>query len=106
MCLKGAGNPARGLQVASLLIQLKGFPGGTSGKEPTCQCGRCERCGFNPWDRKIPWKREWQPTQVCLPGESHEQRNLAGYGPEGRKESDPDSAALTHTPGPSLRASF
>ena len=30
---------------------------------------------------KIPWKRKWQPTPVCLPGESHGQRSLEGYGP-------------------------
>ena len=24
-----------------------GFPGGTSGKEPTCQCRRHKRCGFD-----------------------------------------------------------
>ena len=29
--------------------------------------------------RKIPWRREWQPTPVFLPGESHGQRRLAGY---------------------------
>ena len=22
---------------------------------------QCRRPGFNPWARKIPWKREWQP---------------------------------------------
>ena len=35
--------------------------------------------GFHPWVRKIPWKREWQPTPVFLPGEFHRQRNLVGY---------------------------
>ena len=50
-----------------------GFPGGASGKEPTCQCRRRNRHKFNPWVRKIPWKRKWQPTPVFLPGESHEQ---------------------------------
>jgi len=40
-----------------------------------------ERCGFDPWVGKIPWRREWQPTPVFLSGESHEQRSLAGYGP-------------------------
>ena len=30
-----------------------GFPGGASGKEPTCQCRRCKRCGFDPWVGKI-----------------------------------------------------
>ena len=24
---------------------------------------------FNPWVRKIPWRRAWQPTPVFLPGE-------------------------------------
>ena len=43
---------------------------------------------FDPWVRKIPWRREWQPTPVFLPGESHGQRSLAGYSPWGRKESD------------------
>ena len=33
-----------------------------------------------PWVRKIPWRREWLPTPVFLPGEFHGQRSLAGYG--------------------------
>ena len=37
---------------------------------------------------KIPWRREWQSTPVFLPGESHGQRSLGGYSPQGRKESD------------------
>ena len=43
---------------------------------------------FNPWVRKIPWKRAWQPSPVFLPGESHGQRSLAGFSPWGCKESD------------------
>ena len=34
---------------------------------------------MDPWVRKIPWKRAWQPTPVFLSGESHGQRSLAGY---------------------------
>ena len=30
-----------------------------------------------------PWRREWEPTPVFLPGESHGQRSLAGYSPWG-----------------------
>ena len=30
---------------------------------------------------KIPWRREWLPVPIFLPGEFHEQRNLAGYSP-------------------------
>ena len=51
-------------------------------------CLQCRRPGFDPWVRKIPWRRKWQPTPVFLPGESHGQRSLAGYSPWGRKESD------------------
>ena len=29
--------------------------------------------------RKDPLEREWQPAPAFLPGEFHEQRNLAGY---------------------------
>ena len=65
-----------------------GFPSGASGKEPACQCRRQKRHGFNPWVRKIPWRRKWQPTLGFLPEESHGQRNLAGYSPWDHKESD------------------
>ena len=36
------------------------------------------------WVRKIPWRSEWQPTPVFLPGESHGQRSLVGYSPDTR----------------------
>ena len=50
---------------------LIGFPGGASVKEPTYQCRRHKRYGFNPWVGKIPWKWAWQPTPVILPGKFH-----------------------------------
>ena len=46
-----------------------GFPGGASGKEPTCQCRRHKRCGFDSCVGKTPWRRAWQgnPLQYsCL----------------------------------------
>ena len=46
------------------------------------------RPGFDPWVGKIPWRRKWQPPPVLLPGESHGQRSLANYSPQGGKESD------------------
>ena len=55
-------------------------------KECTHQCRRRERRRFDPWVGKIPWRR--QPTPVFLPGESPEQRILAGYCPWGHKESN------------------
>ena len=62
-----------------------GFPGGTSGKEPDCQCRRQKSHGFDPWVGEIPWRRAWQPTPVFLPGESHGQRSLMGYKPWGHR---------------------
>ena len=49
---------------------------------------QCGRPGFDPWVGKIPWRREWLPTPVLLPGEFHGQRSLAGYSPWGHKEWD------------------
>ena len=43
---------------------------------------------FNHWVGKIPWKREWLPTPVFLPGEFHGQRSLVGYRPWDHKKSD------------------
>ena len=40
-----------------------------------------KRHQFNPWIRKIPWRRAWQPTPVFLPGESQGQRSLVLYSP-------------------------
>ena len=51
-------------------------------------CPQCRRPRFDPWVRKIPWRRQWHPTPVLLPGESHGQRSLVGYSPWGHKESD------------------
>ena len=42
----------------------------------------------NPWVGKIPWRREWLPAPVFLPGEFYGQRNLVGYSPWGHKELD------------------
>ena len=43
------------------------------------------RHGFNPWVRKIPWRRKWQPTPALVLRESHGQRSLAGCSPWGRR---------------------
>ena len=39
---------------------------------------QCKRPRFNPWVKKIPRSRKWQPTPVFLPGKFHGQRSLAG----------------------------
>ena len=68
-----------------------GCPGGSDGRESTCNTGLEETWvgpGFHPWVGKIPWRRAWQPTLVFLPGEFHGQRNLVGSSPWDRKELD------------------
>ena len=56
-----------------------GFPGGSAGKESTCNA----QPGIHPWVGKIPWRSEWQPTPVFWPAEFH-----GLYSPCGHKDSD------------------
>ena len=60
-------------------ISRSGFPGGTSHREPACQCRICWWQGFYPWVRKISWTRARQSLDclgnpmaiLAMPGESH-----------------------------------
>ena len=61
-----------------------GFLGGSNGKESASDAG-------DPGlilQGKMPWRREWLPTPVFLPGEFHGQKSLAGYSPWGHKQLD------------------
>ena len=50
------------------------------------------------WPHSKYWRRKWQPTPVFLPGESHGQRSLVGYGPWGRRELDTTQRlSITHS---------
>ena len=66
-----------------------GLPRRLSGNESTCQFRRPR---FDPWVKKLPWGRKWQPTPVFLPGEFHGQRSLEDYSPWGHKELDTTEA--------------
>ena len=77
-----------GLGAAQEQLLLLILVGRTSGKEPACQCRRCKTREFDPWVRKILWRRKWQRTPVFLPGESPGQRSLAGYSSQVCKELD------------------
>ena len=70
---------------SNLAAAAAGLPWWLSGRESACQC---RRCGFNPWVRKIPWRRKWQLTPVLLPDESRGQKSQVGYSPRVCKESD------------------
>ena len=63
---------------------LMGFSGGSDGKESACNAGDL---GLIPGYGRFPWRREWLPTLVFLPGEFHGQRSLAGYSSWSHKES-------------------
>ena len=80
---KSTGVGCHRLLHSNVELVVKNLPGGTSDKEPACQFRRCKRCRFNPWVKKIPWRRAWQPILVHLTGESHGQRRLVGYCPWG-----------------------
>ena len=82
------------------LIRKRSFilrlPRWLNGKEAPYQCRRHRRYRFNPWVRKIPWRREWQSTPIFLPGKFHGQRSMAGFRPWGQKESDTTEQLSTH----------
>ena len=59
----------------------RGFPGGSDERI----CLQYRRPGFDPWVRKIRWRRKWQPTLAFLPGKSYGQRSLVSYSPWGHK---------------------
>ena len=80
-------------------METPGFPGGTGIKNlPAMQ--EMQRHRFNPWVRKFPWNREWQPTPVSLPGEFHGQRSLVGYSPWGCRVGHNGVTEHTHTKTP------
>ena len=66
------------------------FLGGSwlSGKEPASQCRRFRRLEFDPWVKKILWRRKWQPTRVFYLGKSHGQRSLVSCSPWGHRDSN------------------
>ena len=64
---------------------FRGFPGGSVVRNPPSAAGDARDMGSDPWVRKLPWRRKWEPTPVFLPGKSHGQRSLVSYSPQGCK---------------------
>ena len=82
--------------------QARSFPGGTSGKEPSCQHRRPKRHRFDPQVRKVPWRRSWQPTPVFLSREApqlEEPGRLQSIGSQGVRHDRSSLAGreLNHT---------
>ena len=67
---------------------IDGFPSIIMVKNPSANAGDIRDKRYKLWVGKIPWRKAWQSTPVFLPGESHGQKRLVGYGPWGPEESD------------------
>ena len=65
-----------------------GFPGGSVIKNLPANAGDTGDMCPIPGSGRSPGGEKWLPAPVFLPGESHEQRSLVGYKPQGHKESD------------------
>ena len=73
-------------QICLLLCRVSysmcGLPWWLSGKESACQC---RRPGFDPWVRKIPWRRKWQPSPSSFAWEIPWTEEPGGYSPRGHR---------------------
>ena len=82
------------IRLAKCIPSHLGFPGVTIGKEPTCQCRRCKRRGFDPWVREdlleedtathssiLAWRIPWTedpggPWPIASQRVRHDRSNL------------------------------
>ena len=68
------------VELLDYMVVMGGFPGGASGKDPTCHCRKHET-RVPSLSRENPLQEGMATTPVFLPGESHGPRSLAGYSP-------------------------
>ena len=60
------------LEPVQMTLVIKNLP---------ANAGDMRDVGLIPGLGRFPWRREWQPTPIFLPGKSQGQRSLAGYSP-------------------------
>ena len=82
----------QGTWIKLYINNRKGFPGGTSDKEPACQYRRHKRHRFSPWVGKIHQRRAWRSTPVFLPEESPWTQGPGRLSPWAHTESDTTEA--------------
>ena len=71
---------------SAICVHVSEIPGDATGKEPACQCRGCSRdAGLTHGSGRYPGEGHAQLTPIFLLGESHGQRSLAGYSPQGLK---------------------
>ena len=75
--------PANGVYIIGLHTVYSGYYSQAAlvVKNMPAKARRRKELRFNPWVRKIPWRRAWQPAPVFLPGESRGLRSLVGSSP-------------------------
>ena len=76
----GGGSPSGKLTLKAKNSELfvASFPGGAVVKNPLAKAGDRRDVGSIPGLGRFPWRREWQPTPVFLPGKSFGCRGLVG----------------------------
>ena len=79
-----------------IILGIYGLPRWRSGKESACQCRRCGRRRFDPWIRKIPWRRKWQPSLLLLPEKILWTEEYGRLHPWGHKVPDTTKQLSTH----------
>ena len=72
-----------------------GIPGGSEGKESTCNAGDL---GLIPWLGRFPEGEHGNPLQYSCLENPHGQRSLAAYSPWGRKESNLTKHSAAQSP--------
>ena len=72
-----------------------GFPGGSEGKESTCNAGYL---GSSPWLGRYPEGEHGNPLQYSCLENPHGQRSLAAYSPWGHNESDSTKHSTAQSP--------
>ena len=78
-------------------VPLRAFLGSAVVKNLPTRAGDTGDAGLNPGFGRFPWRREWLPTPVFLPGKYHQQRSLVGLSPWGHKELDMTERLGMHT---------
>ena len=68
----------------------RGFPGGSRIRLAM------QETRVRSLDWKLPWRRKWQPTPVCLPGRPHGRSSWAGGSPRGHKRAGCDLVSKEH----------
>ena len=74
------------------LCKRRGFPGESSGKEPTCQCRRHKRRGFGPWSGRSPGVGHGRPLQYSY--QTEEPGGLRSIGSQTVGHNSSDSAHM------------